>query len=105
MKPKTIKLTRKPGRRLATELGQRAELAEFRLKIAMDALDDISTIPRVGRAGRLAAAVAGFLRHVNPNKNRAKINRKIFRNCVDKTTELNDTIRSSKRTADRAELG
>ena len=37
-----------------------------RLEIAMDALSDISDIPRSGRAGRLAKAVLRFLQCVRP---------------------------------------
>lgn len=40
--------------------------AAVKLEIAMDALEDISNIPRAGRAGRLARAVLRFLQCVKP---------------------------------------
>lgn len=45
----------------------RAELAEQRLRIAMDALHDIAAIPRAGRAARLARAVVRFIEETPPS--------------------------------------
>jgi hypothetical protein len=67
---KEKRVQRSPKRRAAKAQPSRASANGsadgVRLQIAMDALEDISAIPRSGRAGRLAKAVLRFLQHVKP---------------------------------------
>ena len=56
---------RKHSQKLQNRINE-LELDTVRLKIAMDALNDIAEIPRSGCAGRLAKAVVRFIECVKP---------------------------------------